>query len=549
LLKSDTITRKTYNQFTTIDLVFSSEKIQFMTRKCKICINLHQELNHLLIVTELCLQTTSVQSSTWWLWKKMNTEALSAYLHMHFSSNRSLNSKTMMNERMCKVIKMLQKIIEKSIFLTKSSSWAKNFWNLNCSKIVMKSRWLQIVWKTQNTLDAWNEYLKHNDHKNKIIQQAKRAHFRSQMHELSDAFKSIWCFAKWVRIKSQLSKKLSQFSSLKWSDTDQMTMTFKEKIEILQEKFFFSLSQTDINDIADSFIFLTVSSDLHISKDEVRQTIKRIKADKASDISDILNKALQTDLAELISILMSLFNACVIHKYHSKQFKKTQVIVLCKSKKSDYTDLKTYWFIALLNIMKKALKSIMTKRLSDITETHHMLSDAQMKARCKWFMISTLNLLVNQIHMIWDCKIKYIVFMLSLNVVEAFNQVLHVRLLHTLKMKKTSNYIVELACSFLENWETLLRFDEQMSDMRKINADILQRFLISLILFLFFNASLIEKCKALRIKIEVLDFVNDINILAYDKFIEEICKTLSKVHDVCVKWVCTHDATFASENI
>ncbi len=64
LLKSDTITRKTHNQFTTIDLIFSSEKIQFMTRKCKIHINLHQELNHLLIVTELCLQTTLVQSST-----------------------------------------------------------------------------------------------------------------------------------------------------------------------------------------------------------------------------------------------------------------------------------------------------------------------------------------------------------------------------------------------------------------------------------------------------------------------------------------------------
>ncbi len=107
LLKSDIITHETHNQFTTIDLVFSSEKIQFMTCKCKICINLHQELNHLLIVTELCLQTTSVQSSTQQLWKKMNTEALSAYLHMHLSSNRSLNSKTMMNKRMCKVIKML----------------------------------------------------------------------------------------------------------------------------------------------------------------------------------------------------------------------------------------------------------------------------------------------------------------------------------------------------------------------------------------------------------------------------------------------------------
>jgi len=119
-----------------------------------------------------------------------------------------------------------------------------------------------------------------------------------------------------------------------------------------------------------------MSFDLHISEDEVRQTIKRIKADKASDILDILNRVLQTDLAKLILILMSLFNACVTYKYHSKQFKKAQMIVLHKSKKSDYTDSKTYQLIALLDIMSKALKSIMTKRLSDITETHHMLSDA-----------------------------------------------------------------------------------------------------------------------------------------------------------------------------
>ena len=83
--------------------------------------------------------------------------------------------------------------------------------------------------------------------------------------------------------------------------------------------------------------------------------------------------------------------------------------------------------------------------------------------------------------------------------------------------------------------------------MREINAGILQRSLISLILFLFFNASLIEKCEALRIKIEVLDFVDDINILAYNRFIEEICRTLSRAHNVCAKWACTHDATFASE--
>ena len=132
LLKSDTITYKAHNQFTTIDLVFSSEKIQFMTCKCKIQINLHQRLNHLSIITKLCLQTISVQFSTWWLWKKMNTKALKTYLQIHLSLKHSLNNKTIMNDRVCKIIRMLQKIIEKFIFLTKSSNWARDFWNQSC---------------------------------------------------------------------------------------------------------------------------------------------------------------------------------------------------------------------------------------------------------------------------------------------------------------------------------------------------------------------------------------------------------------------------------
>ena len=176
-----------------------------------------------------------------------------------------------------------------------------------------------------------------------------------------------------------------------------------------------------------------------------------------------------------------------------------------------------------------------------------MLLNAQMRMRCKWFMISALNLLVNQVYAVWDCKIKYMIFMLNLDVIEVFNHVLHIRLLHTLRMRKTSNYIIEWTCSFLKDRELLLMFNEQISVMQWVNADILQEFLISSIFFLFFNASLIKKCKALKIKIEVLDFINDINILIYDKITESICKTLSWAHNVCIKWAWIHNATFASE--
>ncbi len=167
--------------------------------------------------------------------------------------------------------------------------------------------------------------------------------------------------------------------------------------------------------------------------------------------------------------------------------------------------------------------------------------------RCKWFMISALNLLVEQVHAVWSCKIKYVIFMLSIDIIEMFNHVLHTRLLHTLRMRRTSNYIIEWTRSFLKNRESLLIFDEQISVMQRVNADISQRFFISLILFLFFNASLIEKCKALEIKIEVFNFVDNINILIYDKITELICKSLSWAYNFCAKWAWTHDATFASE--
>ena len=120
LLKLNIITCKTYNQFTMIDLVFSSEKIQSMTCKCEVWIDLHQKSDHFSIVTELNLQTISVQSSTRQLWKKLNTETLNAYLWIHLLLDYSLNSKAEMNDRVTKIIRVLQEIIEKSTLWAKS---------------------------------------------------------------------------------------------------------------------------------------------------------------------------------------------------------------------------------------------------------------------------------------------------------------------------------------------------------------------------------------------------------------------------------------------
>ena len=68
---------------------------------------------------------------------------------------------------------------------------------------------------------------------------------------------------------------------------------------------------------------------------------------------------------------------------------------------------------------------------------------------------------------------------------------------------------------------------------------------MSPILFLFFNAPLIEECSKLKLNLQVGGFVDDVHLLAYGKSTEANCATLKTAHEVCLKWAKTHGATFA----
>ncbi len=115
LLELNTITKETYNQLTTINLAFDSEKIQFMIHKCKMRINLHKKSDHLSIVMKLCLHTFFMQLMTCRLWKKMNTEALNTHLRIHLFVDHFLDDKTAIDDKVAEITYMLQKIIKKSI--------------------------------------------------------------------------------------------------------------------------------------------------------------------------------------------------------------------------------------------------------------------------------------------------------------------------------------------------------------------------------------------------------------------------------------------------
>ncbi len=70
---------------------------------------------------------------------------------------------------------------------------------------------------------------------------------------------------------------------------------------------------------------------------------------------------------------------------------------------------------------------------------------------------------------------------------------------------------------------------------------------LSLILFLFYNANLVDTCNQHTTPSSGIGFVDNVNPLAFGKMTEEKCRTLQTVHEHCLEWARRHGASFAPE--
>jgi len=128
---------------------------------------------------------------------------------------------------------------------------------------------------------------------------------------------------------------------------------------------------------------------------------------------------------------------------------------------------------------------------------------------------------------------KRVVSLLSLNEKNAFNNVMHSRVLHDMKKRKVSRLLLEFVKNFLKDRCIMITIDDYMMMKCSVNINILQDFLLSLILYLFYNVNLLKACDNIKLKTNFTDFVNDINILTYKEFMKCNCRVLSEIYDKC----------------
>jgi hypothetical protein len=314
---------------------------------------------------------------------------------------------------------------------------------------------------------------------------------------------------------------------------------------VCYQNFFFSNTiEIDFIDMSSYNYFNFVSKSIFfISKNEIKQTIKKCKSDNTSKSNDILNHILKMLVNKLMSHLVNLFRVCAKLNYHFRCFRETHIIILKKLEKKNYTNVKTYKSIVFLNTLSKAFESIIARRINDLAKTHDLLSVNQMKKRKNRSCETILKLLTKQIHIVWNMSKDKITTLLSMNVVEAYNHVSRERLLHNLKKRRISIWIIVWADSFMQNKRISLIVKTKQTIMNNVNVDISQNSSISSILYLFYNADLLKLLKQSSRKIAVIDFVDDINIFIYDISTIDNCKLLEKMHEHCLLWSRRHEAT------
>ncbi len=157
-----------------------------------------------------------------------------------------------------------------------------------------------------------------------------------------------------------------------------------------------------------------------------------------------------------------------------------------------------------------------------------------MPGLCKWAAIAldcnfshvpSLNFLVQQVHTTCQNK-ESVATLLLLDMSKAFDRVIPARLLHNIRESKVHERMVKWVGSFISNRTTTLCSLGYNTDAFPRHTGITQGSPPLPLLFLFYNANLIEPCNPPTLLASRTSFVDDVNALAFNKSTEENSRML-----------------------
>lgn len=278
---------------------------------------------------------------------------------------------------------------------------------------------------------------------------------------------------------------------------------------------------------------------------KIMTAISRSELDKAPWSDGIPNRILKCIGHLITPDLNRIFNSSLHLGYYPRHFWDSITIVLRKpagQEQKDYSLPKSYRPIALLNTISNILESVIANRISFLVEKYQLLPKSHIGGRKGRSTEEALHDIVEKIYAGWNKN--QVASFLMLDISGAYDHVCKIRLLHNLRKRRINLKMVGLIESFLSNRTTTMKTNECILDHLSIQCGIPQGSPLSPILFLFYNADLLDICSSITPGLSANAFIDDTSLLAIGPSTEENCLNLAKAHKGCLEWAETHVAVF-----
>ena len=167
-----------------------------------------------------------------------------------------------------------------------------------------------------------------------------------------------------------------------------------------------------------------------------------------------------------------------------------------------------------------------------------------MGARKQRSVDTALHLLLEKIRTVWAGNKPRVATLLSLDVASAFDRVSHARLTHNLRRRKIPTILSRWIANFLTDRKIKVRVAGYTQPLSIVHAGIPQGSPLSLILYLFYNADLLESLENKGLCTSAAGFMDDVNILTYGLSTRRNYKVLKRIHLACETWAKRHGSKF-----
>jgi len=523
----------------TIDLTFASEDIASRVTHCKIARNLDHDSDHLPIDLTIDWSAQSATPARKRLWAKTDTAVLRQTVTARLRPCESMELKDTdsIDSYVTSIVTALDAGIDASTPWSNPCPRSISGFNQECKDVCTEVQRLRRRWQRTRQDDDYEAYRQARNKKGRHIRKALRDTHRQRVEDASSSQSGLWKLVKWAKNRNNTSQACTP--ALAGPDGVRAGRP-EEKAELLRQSFFPPPPQADLSDI-EGYEYPPPLECPEITLPEIERAVRRASPNKAPGADGITNSILQQTLDILLPNLGKLFNACLDQGYCPTHFKESITVVLRKPGKDDYTQPKAYRPIALLSTLGKAMETVIANRLAYLADTHHLLPSQHTGGRKLASTDHAMHFLIQRIHQAWSQG--KVASLLLLDVSGAYDNVSHERLLHNLRKRRVGPKIVGWTASFLSGRSTTLKLREYTAPSVPIQTGIPQGSTKSPVLYLFYNADLIEACKTPDT--EAVGYIDDVSILAVGPNAQSNCKTLKKIHRKAEKWASKHGSQFA----